>query len=123
MKFSAALFTTAVLAGSALAAPLTEKRQARHEARAKSASGRRTLPPKDKHKGELQEQYSSNWAGAVLVNSGYTGVSAQFTVPTPQMPSGGNPSTQYCASAWVGIDGDTCQSAILQTGKLSTISI
>lgn len=88
MKFSAAVLTAA-LATSALAAPLTEKRRARHEARAKGeAAGRRTLPPQNKHKGELQEQYSSNWAGAVLVNSGYTGVSAQFTVPEPQMPSG-----------------------------------
>lgn len=93
MKFSAALFTTAVLATSALAAPLTEKRQARHEARSKDRMNRKTLPPQNKHK-DLQEQYSSNWAGAVLVNSGYTGVSAQFTVPTPQMPSGRHTNKQ-----------------------------
>lgn len=30
--------------------------------------------------------------------------------------TGGHANTQYCASAWVGIDGDTCQTAILQTG-------
>lgn len=30
--------------------------------------------------------------------------------------TGGKTNTQYCASAWVGIDGDTCQTAILQTG-------
>ena len=37
-----------------------------------------------------------------------------FVVPTPQVPSGG--SGAYYASAWVGIDGDTCGNAILQTG-------
>jgi hypothetical protein len=61
-------------------------------------------------------QYSSNWAGAVLVGSGYTSVTASIVVPTPREPSGGNSRTQYAASAWVGIDGDTCGSAILQTG-------
>ncbi len=32
-----------------------------------------------------------------------------FVVPTPSAPDG-------AASAWVGIDGDTCGNAILQTG-------
>lgn len=104
MKFSAALFTTAVLATSALAAPLTEKRQARHEARAKGGNGRKTLPPQSKHKTELQEQYSSNWAGAVLVNSGYTGVSAQFTVPTPQMPSGRHTNQHLSLSSFIWVN-------------------
>lgn len=38
-----------------------------------------------------------------------------FTVPTPTGKDG-------AASAWVGIDGDTCGSAILQTGVDFTIS-
>lgn len=63
-----------------------------------------------------QVEYSSNWAGAVLIGSGYTSVTAEFVVPTPSAPSGGSSGTQYCASAWVGLDGDTCTSAILQTG-------
>ena len=37
-----------------------------------------------------------------------------FTVPTPKEPSGS--SGTHSASAWVGIDGDTCGTAILQTG-------
>ena len=37
-----------------------------------------------------------------------------FTVPTPREPSGA--SGTHSASAWVGIDGDTCGNAILQTG-------
>lgn len=61
-------------------------------------------------------EYSSNWAGAILTSppSGQTfnSVSAQFTVPTPSAPSSGSGS--WSASAWVGIDGDTYQDAILQ---------
>ncbi|KAK3332200.1 acid proteinase [Cercophora scortea] len=60
--------------------------------------------------------YSTNWAGAVLIGTGYKSVTATITVPTPKKPSGGSSSTQYAASAWVGIDGDTCQTAILQSG-------
>lgn len=65
---------------------------------------------------ETQVSYSSNWAGAVLVGSGYKTVTGTFVVPTPKKPTGGSSSTTYSASAWVGIDGDTCQTAILQTG-------
>jgi Peptidase A4 family len=61
-------------------------------------------------------EYSSNWAGAVLIGSGYTMVTGTIKVPTPKMPSGGSSRTTYYTSAWVGIDGDTCGSAILQTG-------
>ncbi|KAK3381733.1 acid proteinase [Podospora didyma] len=61
-------------------------------------------------------QYSTNWAGAVLIGSGYKSVTGTIIVPTPHRPSGGSTTTQYAASAWVGIDGDTCQTAILQTG-------
>jgi hypothetical protein len=48
-------------------------------------------------------------------------VTATFTVPTPSKPSGSGSGT-YSASAWVGIDGDTCGTAILQTGLDFTIS-
>lgn len=120
MKFSTAVLSTSLLATAAVAAPLTAQRQARNERR---LAGRKSNPPSKpgtsevvKLTGTSHEEYSGNWAGAVLIGSGYTGVSAQFTVPTPSAPSGGDDSTQYCASAWVGIDGDTCGSAILQTG-------
>ena len=49
----------------------------------------------------------------------YTQVTATFTVPTPQLPSG--ETGMHAASAWVGIDGDTCGSAILQTGLDFTV--
>ena len=54
--------------------------------------------------------YSLNWAGAVQVGSGFKKVVGTVTVP---QASGGSGAA---ASAWVGIDGDTCGRAILQTG-------
>ncbi|KAI1371865.1 peptidase A4 family-domain-containing protein [Hypoxylon crocopeplum] len=66
-------------------------------------------------------EYSSNWAGAVLIGSGYKSVTGTIVVPTPKAPSGGSSSRQYSASAWVGIDGDTCDTAILQTGVDFTV--
>lgn len=123
MKFSSSIIASSVLATAAIAAPLTAQRQARHEARALARADRHSNPPYKPgttepihHNSTLHEQYSSNWAGAVLIGNGYTAVTAEFTVPVPQAPSGGSPNQQYCASAWVGIDGDTCTTAILQTG-------
>ncbi|KAM6490222.1 Peptidase A4 family domain containing protein [Amanita muscaria] len=56
--------------------------------------------------------YTDNWAGAVWnsypPNTFYK-VTGTFTVPNPSAPNGE-------ASVWVGIDGNTCKSAILQTG-------
>jgi hypothetical protein len=49
----------------------------------------------------------------------FTAVTGKFTVPTPKKPSGS--SGTHAASAWVGIDGDTCETAILQTGVDFTI--
>jgi len=100
-----------LLAGSAVAAPNTARRFAGHR---KRAASRNQGHPLNKV-GALSDitnntfvEYSSNWAGAVLVGTGYTEVTAEFTVPTP--------TTDGSGAAWVGIDGDTCDTAILQTG-------
>ncbi|KAG6374007.1 peptidase G1 [Boletus reticuloceps] len=63
-------------------------------------------------------QYSDNWAGAVWAegDNTFTFVTGTFVVPTP---SGNNGDS---ASAWVGIDGVTCTSAILRTGVDFTVS-
>ncbi|KAJ5690887.1 hypothetical protein N7462_005279 [Penicillium macrosclerotiorum] len=123
MKFSSAILSTTLLASIAIGAPLTEKRQARHLARRAARANRASHPPYKSGTNEVlhlnetsQEEYSSNWAGAVLIGTKYTAVTASFTVPTPEVPSGGSSKKEYCASAWVGIDGDTCDTAILQTG-------
>lgn len=60
--------------------------------------------------------YSSNWSGAVKIGTGLSDVTGTIVVPTPSVPSGGSSTKKYAASAWVGIDGDTCSTAILQTG-------
>lgn len=105
------LASTLLLAGSAIAAPGTAMRAERHRKRA--ASGRRGNPmnrieSSSALSNESNVEYSSNWAGAILIGTGYKSVTGTFTVPTP--------STAGSGSAWVGIDGDTCDTAILQTG-------
>ncbi|KAB8077620.1 peptidase A4 family-domain-containing protein [Aspergillus leporis] len=123
MKFSTIL-SSSVLASVALASPLTSQRRARNAARLQARASQRhsNFPYKEGtseilHLNETtNEEYSSNWAGAVLIGSSYTSVTGTFVVPTPSIPSGGSSREQYCASAWVGIDGDTCETAILQTG-------
>lgn len=112
-----------LLSGAAMAVPLSEENLARRavnrQSRAEHASHmnmRIEKPESEKTAITADESYSSNWAGAVLIGDGYTTVTGSFVVPSVSVPSGGDDSIQYCAAAWVGIDGDTCSSAILQTG-------
>ncbi|KAF8623304.1 hypothetical protein AX15_006430 [Amanita polypyramis BW_CC] len=102
------LISSFLLATAALAAP------SRTESR---VSHRRTHPLQRVTSGNngnntALDKYSSNWSGAVWDSypaGTFKSVTGTFTVPTPSTPEGS-------ASAWVGIDGSTCQSAILQTG-------
>ncbi|KAL1888813.1 hypothetical protein Sste5346_009291 [Sporothrix stenoceras] len=66
--------------------------------------------------GASDATYSSNWAGAVLDGSSFQLVTGTFAVPTPRLPEGASQDTEYAASAWVGIDGSSCQKTILQVG-------
>jgi hypothetical protein len=118
------VITALFCASGIFAAPFTEQRRQRRAVR-----DRRTLrpqnvttaPAKIDSGNAVNVEYSSNWAGAVLIGNGYTRVSGQIVVPNAQLPQGGDAGQQYAASAWVGIDGDTCGSAILQTGIDSLI--
>ncbi|KAI1809578.1 peptidase A4 family-domain-containing protein [Poronia punctata] len=107
----------ALLATGAVAAPGTAARWANHAARRVNRSSGLRLPAEDngvtaKVNGtDKNVEYSSNWAGAVLSSSGFTQVVGTIIVPTPV-----NTGSDGSASAWVGIDGDTCGTAILQTG-------
>lgn len=98
MKFATAAL---ILASGAIAAPTT-----RSEKMALSRATRRSSPmkkieaPADHATNATETSYSTNWSGAVLVGTGYTGVTAKFTVPTPSSTGSG--------AAWVGLDGDTC---------------
>jgi len=116
MKFLT-LTTTLLLAGGAVAAPGTALRQERNRKRAAGRHGNpiiRVDGPADSATNKSNVEYSENWAGAVLVGTGYTSVTGTFTAPTP--------TTDGSGSAWVGIDGDTCDTAILQTGIDWTLS-
>ncbi|KZP28281.1 hypothetical protein FIBSPDRAFT_817531 [Athelia psychrophila] len=113
------LLAGALFASAALATPSNSRLGARLERR---RDGRQSQPPSKlptpSTSNNTQDTYTSNWAGAVWESypSGtFTSVTGTFTVPTPT----GNDGS---ASAWVGIDGDTCGSAILQTGVDFTVS-
>ncbi|KAJ3346016.1 hypothetical protein HDU83_003512 [Entophlyctis luteolus] len=106
MRISITTLCTLLLATFVVAAPGTAIRRKRAVERKSNLSNRVNVFTNETSKEFVS--YSSNWAGAVLVGSGYTSVTATFTVPTP--------STTGSGSAWVGLDGDTCQTAILQTG-------
>ncbi|KAI8624765.1 peptidase A4 family-domain-containing protein [Xylariaceae sp. FL1651] len=113
---TAVITSAALFAANALAAPGTAARWANNARRAGRTGGFKIPAPEDGVFAEVNGtaknvQYSSNWAGAVLSSSGYTSVVGTITVPTPK--SNGKAGS---ASAWVGIDGDTCGTAILQTG-------
>ncbi|KAF8886434.1 peptidase A4 family-domain-containing protein [Gymnopilus junonius] len=121
MVFALALLSNLLLATAALAAP--SRLGARLERR---RAGRQSQPIRLLESNHLDNlasnashvEYSSNWAGAVwdsYPSGTFTSVTGTFTVPTPSGSSG-------AASAWVGIDGDTCGTAILQTGIDFTIS-
>jgi hypothetical protein len=110
MKFLT-IASTLLLAGSAAAAPNTLKRQANHKKRIAALKQQKGGPINrvDGPAGNITNvSYSSNWAGAVVTSTDVTEVTAEFTVPTPSSDGSG--------AAWVGIDGDSCETAILQTG-------
>lgn len=61
---------------------------------------------------------SANWAGAVLVepSSTYTSATGTFVVPTVSLPANSTSGTTYTGAIWIGIDGETCGTTILQAG-------
>ena len=125
MKFAAAL-SAALVAGTALAAPRPSSAERHKQRVARRASGvRKTIPPQyvssnteSEGPNNVNADQSTNWSGIVIKEvpdgSAWTSVEGTFTVPTPQSTDGSGGFQS--ASAWVGIDGDTCGTAILQTG-------
>ena len=113
-----------LFAGAILAAP-SKLQEARHERLAKRMATRKHNRPLAVNATSFEDtiviepsehhvSYSSNWAGAVIIGSKITQVQGTFTVPTVKEPSGGSSSQEYGASAWVGIDGDTCGAGLLR---------
>ncbi|KAG9000899.1 hypothetical protein FRB93_012504 [Tulasnella sp. JGI-2019a] len=115
-----ALLGNLLLASVALAAPSSglaariERRREGHETkpinRIETAVQGLSRTPNVSH-----VEYSSNWAGAVHNSAAgsYKAVTATFIVPTPKAASG---TASGAVSAWIGIDGSTCDNVILQTG-------
>lgn len=71
-----------------------------------------------------QTTYSSNWCGAVQVSppaGTYTAIAGSWNLPAVSAPTTGN--GEWYNSEWVGIDGDTCGSAILQAGTVSYVEV
>jgi len=140
MKFSAVLFANLLAATAVLAVPRNSKRSGLAERIARREAARSGLPLGERASQPLHlteasaadraarvaagnathvTLESTNWAGGILTappaGQTFNSVSGQFTVPTPSKPAGISGSS-FAASAWVGIDGDTAQNAILQTG-------
>ncbi|KAN0094761.1 Peptidase A4 family domain containing protein [Tylopilus felleus] len=116
MFFNLALFSSLLLAPSILAVP--------------AASGPRIARRRNGHQSQLSSYLAQpngtvtntadtdNWAGAVWAKGKgtFNSVTGTFAVPTPSGAQGTS------ASAWVGIDGDSCKAGILQTGVDFTVS-
>ncbi|KAE9392879.1 hypothetical protein BT96DRAFT_959221 [Gymnopus androsaceus JB14] len=107
--FSTAFLVQALFVSTTFAIPSSKERFAARRARRSSGTTRQSKPVNliTNHvttSNTSHVEYSGNWAGAVLVASTatYKAVTGTFTAPTPD--------------AWVGIDGDICDTAILQTG-------
>lgn len=105
MMFIAGVALSALLCADAVLAGVAQDRGI--AARLARRVGRRSAPFKNN---TSHATVQSNWGGAILEGSGYTAASA-----TVNVPQGGGGSSA-AGSAWVGIDGATCDSAILQTG-------
>ncbi|KAG8991368.1 hypothetical protein FRB94_014603 [Tulasnella sp. JGI-2019a] len=127
MVYAVAILTNLLLASAALAAP-SFRLAARHGRR---REGRQSKPINRLESVAVSElsrltnafhtEYSSNWAGAVYDSApgSYKVVTATFIIPNPKTTSN---QTSGAASAWVGIDGDTCANAILQAGVDFTVT-
>ncbi|KAH6884455.1 peptidase A4 family protein [Thelonectria olida] len=114
MKYSIIFAAIAGIASAAPGAPLVQRDASQLTSRSARRSKYNSSPIQRVETldslNDAQVSYSSNWAGAVSIGKGYNKVVGTITVPEVSGSDGA------AASAWVGIDGDTCQTAILQTG-------
>lgn len=69
--------------------------------------------------------YTQNWAGAALSGTGFNSIVGTWRTTRVRAPPGQyvNAQDSYCASAWIGIDGRTCHTAVLQAGVDSCSNI
>ncbi|KAI1792533.1 acid proteinase [Ganoderma leucocontextum] len=125
--FVAALLCQVILATAAFAVPTANERLAHRIASRAAGLTHQSLPlqPVEFSENTVVSEVNgsttpraplNNWAGAVLSEktATYKQVTGTFVVPTPKEPSGA--SGAHYTSAWVGIDGASCHTTILQTG-------
>jgi hypothetical protein len=124
MKFASVILSYVLLTSYVSAAP--PRSRSTLEERIVRRTGRRSTQPVEYTEASIAAGNETNWSGVVITSppSGQTfdGVTASFVVPTSKVPTGSSSGGSYSASAWVGIDGDTYQNAILQTRVDFTIS-
>ncbi|KAH8660591.1 peptidase A4 family-domain-containing protein [Xylariales sp. PMI_506] len=101
MKFQAISIGAIVCVQAALGSLSTEARPSKIAERAASRlSGRQS-----------QITYGDFAAGAVQYGTGFRSVTGTFVVPTPS-----NTEADFAASIWIGIEGNSTQTQILQSG-------
>lgn len=129
MKFSYPLLSSVLLVTTVVAAPHPKagfsRRLERRARTLRDSTMRSDYSSNSKLKTQAATdstssiQYSENWSGLAYTSppsgESFNAVSAKFTVPSPSVPSGvAATDGEYSASAWVGIDGNTYSTAILQ---------
>ncbi|GJE89479.1 aspergillopepsin [Phanerochaete sordida] len=121
MQFLTVTFVHALLVASALALPSST---GEHLAKRADSFQRPSQPVQlvKSPAGDSHGVAASNWAGVVLNSASgtYTFATGTFKVPTPSEPQ--NSWGTHAASAWVGIDGYDCASAVLQAGVALTVA-
>ncbi|KAJ3934293.1 MAG: concanavalin A-like lectin/glucanase domain-containing protein [Lentinula lateritia] len=113
LRVSTSLCIFSSLASSLPPRNLSDNIPRRPPRRSNPSSHNEALHPENSNATNTTIQFSGNWSGAVLI---FTSAVGTFTVPS--LPAGGNGA----AAAWVGIDGDTFATAILQAGVFFSIS-
>lgn len=139
MKYTSTILSSLLLVSGAFAAPHDksagiQRRLARRAERTRQGA---TMAEKESSNANTKYStkaattsnvtYSENWSGMAITSpptgETFNAVSGKFTVPSPSAPSGvAATDGEYSASAWVGIDGNTYSTAILQTGVDFTVS-
>ncbi|KAJ6569798.1 acid proteinase [Mycena vulgaris] len=118
MFFSASLLSYALLASTVFAVPTSRldggiaRRVGRLASPFRPADG---VPPSSTDSAVLT---SSIWAGAGMESPAntYRSVTGTLVVPHLQPATGGASTGYYGGSAWVGLDGMTCQTSLMATG-------
>jgi len=118
-----ALFVTAALAfpssrlGERMAARRARRSSSTHQSKPVNLIASPDVTNMSQTTSSASVEFSENWAGAILVsaNQTYQSIEGTFIIPNIRsLPL--QIGVEQCVSIWVGIDGDTCDNAIMQVG-------